>query len=104
LESDSFTYDGEAVYDLQEKTYLRVFGVYPDETAQSQVEVKESIQSARDPLDPAYQKGDTVYLEGSPYEITRVSAYHVELLPPVLAYPIFRSEPKERFEQLLAHD
>ena len=104
LESDSFAYDGAAVYDLQEKTYLRVFGVYPDETAQSQVEVKESIQSARDPLDPAYQNGDTVYLEGSPYEITRVSAYHVELLPPGLAYPIFRSEPKERFEQLLARD
>ena len=104
LESDAFTYDGAAVYDLQEKTYLRVFGVYPDETAQSQVEVKESIQSARDPLAPAYQKGDTVYLEGSPYEITRVSAYHVELLPPGLAYPIFRSEPKERFEQLLARD
>ena len=104
LEDDGFAYDGAAVYDLQEKTYLRVFGVYPDETAQSQVEVKESIQSARDPLAPAYQKGDTVYLEGSPYEITRVSAYHVELLPPGLAYPIFRSEPKERFEQLLARD
>ena len=107
LESDAFTYDGAAVYDLQEKTYLRVFGVYPDETAQSQVEVEEptpSPQPARDPLDPAYQNGDTVYLEGSPYEITRVSAYHVELLPPGLAYPIFRSEPKERFEQLLARD
>ena len=104
LESDGFTYDGAAVYDLQEKTYLRVFGAYSDETAQSQVEVKESIPTARDPLAPAYQKGDTVYLEGSPYEITRVSAYHVELLPPGLAYPIFRSEPKERFEQLLARD
>ena len=89
---------------MQEKTYLRVFGAYPDETAQSQVEVKESIPTARDPLAPAYQKGDTVYLEGSPYEITRVSAYHVELLPPGLAYPVFRSEPKERFEQLLARD
>ena len=104
LENDGFAYDGAAVYDLQEKTYLRVFGVYPDETAQSQVEVEESIQPTRDPLAPAYQKGDTVYLEGSPYEITRVSAYHVELLPPGLAYPIFRSEPKERFEQLLARD
>ena len=104
LESDGFTYDGAAVYDLQEKTYLRVFGAYPDETAQSQVEVEESIQPTRDPLAPAYQKGDTVYLEGSPYEITRVSAYHVELLPPGLAYPVFRSESKERFEQLLAHD
>ena len=104
LESDGFTYEGAAVYDLQEKTYLRVFGVYPDETAQSQVEVEESIQPTRDPIVPAYQKGDTVYLEGSPYEITRVSAYHVELLPPGLAYPVFRSESKERFEQLLAHD
>ena len=104
LENDGFAYDGAAVYDLQEKTYLRVFGVYPDETAQSQVEVKESIQPTRDPFAPAYQKGDTVYLEGSPYEITRVSAYHVELLPPGLVYPIFRSESKERFEQLLAHD
>ena len=104
LEPDGFAYDGAAVYDLQEKTYLRVFGAYPDETAQSQVEVKESIPTARDPLAPAYQKGDTVYLEGSPYEITRVSAYHVELLPPGLAYPIFRSEPTERFEQLLARD
>ena len=107
LEPDGFSYDGAAVYDLQEKTYLRVFGVYPDETAQSQVEVEEptpSPQSVRDPLTPAYQKGDTVYLEGSPYEITRVNAYHVELLPPGLAYPIFRSEPKERFEHLLAQD
>ena len=104
LEPDGFAYDGAAVYDLQEKTYLRVFGVYPDETAHSQVKVKESTQSARDPLAPAYQKGDTVYLEGSPYEITRVSAYHVELLPPGLAYPVFRSEPKERFEQLIAQD
>ena len=104
LENDGFAYDGAAVYDLQEKTYLRVFGVYPDETAQSQVEVEESIQPTRDPLAPAYQNGDTVYLEGSPYEITRVNAYHVELLPPGLAYPIFRSEPKERFEHLLAQD
>ena len=107
LENDGFAYDGAAVYDLQEKTYLRVFGVYPDETAQSQVEVEEptpSPQPVRDPLTPAYQKGDTVYLEGSPYEITRVNAYHVELLPPGLAYPIFRSEPKERFEHLLAQD
>ena len=47
LENDGFAYDGAAVYDLQEKTYLRVFGVYPDETAQSQVEVKESWSCCR---------------------------------------------------------
>ena len=104
LEPDGFAYDGAAVYDLQEKTYLRVFGVYPDETAQSQVEVKESTQTARDPLAPAYQKGDTVYLEGNLYEITNVNTFHVELLPPGQAYPVFRSEPKERFEHLLTQD
>ena len=104
MEPDGFAYDGAAVYDLQEKTYLRVFGVYPDETAQSQVEAKESTQPARDPLAPAYQKGDTVYLEGSPYEITRVNSSHVELLPPGLAYPIYRAESKERFETLLRED
>ena len=107
MEPDGFAYDGAAVFDLQEKTYLRVYGAYPDDTSQPQMEVEEptlSPQPVRDPLTPAYQKGDTVYLEGSPYEITRVNAYHVELLPPGLAYPIFRSEPKERFEQLLAQD
>ena len=107
MEPDGFVYDGAAVFDLQEKTYLRVYGAYPDDTSQPQMEVEEptpSPQPARDPLAPAYQKGDTVYLEGSPYEITGVSAYHVELLPPGQTYPVFRSEPKERFEHLLAQD
>ena len=107
MEPDGFAYDGAAVYDLQGKEYLRIYGTYPDETAQPQVALKEPATSprpARDSLAPAYQKGDTVYLEGSPYEITGVSAYHVELLPPGQAYPVFRSEPKERFEHLLTQD
>ena len=107
MESDGFTYDGAAVFDLQEKTYLRVYGAYPDDTSQPQMEVEEptpSPQPVRDPLAPAYQKGDTVYLEGSPYEITNVNTFHVELLPPGQAYPVFRSEPKERFEYLLTQD
>lgn len=33
LESDGFAYDGAAIYDLQEKQYLRVFGEYPDDAA-----------------------------------------------------------------------
>ena len=110
MEPDGFAYDGAAVFDLQEKTYLRVYGNCPIEKLQMQVAVETteeptpSPRLARDPLAPAYQKGDTVYLEGSPYEITRVNTCHVELLPPGLAYPIFRSEPKERFEHLLAQD
>lgn len=33
LEADSFAYDGAAIYDLQDKKYLRIFGDYPDEAA-----------------------------------------------------------------------
>ena len=37
MESDGFAYDGAAVYDLQEKQYLRIYGDYPDPTAQAAV-------------------------------------------------------------------
>ena len=33
LEDDGFAYEGTAVYDLQEKQYLRVFGNFPDDVA-----------------------------------------------------------------------
>ncbi|MDD3228632.1 MAG: SNF2-related protein [Oscillospiraceae bacterium] len=33
LEADGFAYDGAAIYDLQEKQYLRIFGDYPDDAA-----------------------------------------------------------------------
>ena len=39
MENDGFVYDGAAVYDLKEKKYLRIYGEYPDQTAQSQVKV-----------------------------------------------------------------
>ena len=37
MEPDGFAYDGAAIYDLQQRTYLRIFGNYPDEAAQAQV-------------------------------------------------------------------
>ena len=33
LEADGFAYEGAAIYDLQEKQYIRVFGDYPDPSA-----------------------------------------------------------------------
>lgn len=33
LEADGFAYDGAAIYDLQDKKYLRIFGDYPDDAA-----------------------------------------------------------------------
>ena len=37
MESDGFAYDGAAVYDLQERRYLRIYGDYPDEKAHAQL-------------------------------------------------------------------
>ena len=51
MEQDGFVYDGAAVYDLQQRTYLRIFGTYPDEAAQAQVEP---------PDQSATHKGDTI--------------------------------------------
>lgn len=47
MESDGFQYDGAAVYDLQEKKYLRIIGSYPDQAAQEQVQSLESSADAQ---------------------------------------------------------
>ncbi len=61
-------------------------------------------QPARDPLAPAYQPGDTVYLDKTAYEIYGIGLLDVDLQDPAQAYPILRSEPIERFETLLWQD
>ena len=37
MEPDGFAYDGAAVYDLEARQYLRIYGDYPDEKAQAQI-------------------------------------------------------------------
>ncbi len=37
MEPYGFAYDGAAIYDLEQRTYLRIIGNYPDEAAQAQV-------------------------------------------------------------------
>ena len=54
MEPDGFAYDGAAVYDLEQRTYLRIFGNYPDEAAQAQVAPPDL--SGR----PVARKGDTI--------------------------------------------
>ena len=44
MESDGFQYDGAAVYDLQEKKYLRTIGDYPDRSAQEQIQALSAAQ------------------------------------------------------------
>ena len=111
MESDGFAYDGAAVYDQQERKYLRIYGDYPDEKAQAQVNapVQESVipaepVSRRDPIAPPYKVGDTVYLDDTAFEITEVGDYNVQLRDPTLLYPIFRAESRENFEKLLRKD
>ena len=53
---------------------------------------------------PAYQLGDTVYLDNKPFEITDIRDFHVELRDPSLLYPVSRLENRDNFTQLLAQD
>lgn len=48
-----------------------------------------------------YKVGDTVYLDNKPFEITDIGSSDVQLRDPALAYPIFRAENRENFENLL---
>lgn len=51
-----------------------------------------------------YHAGDTVYLDGKPFEITDIRDFHVELRDPSLLYPVSRLENRDNFTQLLAQD
>ena len=54
MEPDGFAYDGAAVYDLEQRTYLRIFGNYPDEAAQAQVTPPDLSGQ------PVTREGDTI--------------------------------------------
>ena len=54
MEPDGFAYDGAAVYDLEQRTYLRIFGNYPDEAAQAQVTLPDLSGQ------PVTREGDTL--------------------------------------------
>ena len=61
-------------------------------------------ENGYDPTAPVYHVGDTVYLENQEYHITELREDTVQLLPSGMAYPIYRAESRERFEQLLRAD
>ena len=67
-------------------------------------ESETATEFLRDPLAPAYQVGDTVYLEDTEYRITEITDNGVQLLDPTLLYPIFRAENKAQFEAALYQD
>ena len=54
--------------------------------------------------DQPYKVGDTVYLDNTAFEITEIGHFDVQLLDRTLAYPVFRSENRASFEQMLRQD
>ena len=58
----------------------------------------------RDPMASAYGVGDFVWYEGREYQITDLQRGYVELLPPELPIPVYRSESRADFERGLRHD
>ena len=58
----------------------------------------------RDPMASAYGVGDFVWLDGREYQITDLQRQHVELLPPGLPIPVYRTESRADFEHLLRRD
>ena len=61
-------------------------------------------RTSYDPATPVYAVGDTVYIEDDAYQITELRDDTVQLLPTGMVYPIYRTEHKEQFEQLLRAD
>ena len=62
-----------------------------------------NIQS-RDPMSSAYGIGDFVWYEGREYKITDLQRGYVELLPPGMAIPVYRTESRADFERGLRFD
>ena len=51
-----------------------------------------------------WQVGQTVYLDGTAFDITEIRDNEIQLLDPTLVYPIFRVESRENFERLINAD
>ena len=117
------TENGYAVWDdIRDEIYVDDEGISEEFTSEWQAndylqEVKKAV-SAKESAEwlynerskfeatqePAYQVGDTIFLEGEAYNITAIGTTDVQLLPPGMIYPIYRAESKENFERLLRQD
>ena len=83
---------------------LMEHGIAEQETIEEPAQTVTEEKVTHDPSEPAYQVGDTVYLDDTEFHITGLSRGQVQLLDPTLRYPIYRVESRERFEQLLRAD
>ena len=72
--------------------------------AYKEVSERPAVLQPRDPPASAYGVGDFVWLDGQEFKITDLQRGYVELLPPELPYPIYRTERRADFERLLRRD
>ena len=72
--------------------------------AYKEVSERPAVLQPREPSASAYGVGDFVWLDGREFKITDLQRGYVELLPPELTYPIYRTERCADFERLLRRD
>ncbi len=72
--------------------------------AYGEVSERPAVLRPREPTASAYGVGDFVWLDGREYTITDLQRGYVELLPPELPYPIYRTERRADFERMLRRD
>ena len=72
--------------------------------AYKEVSERTAVLQPREPTASAYGVGDFVWLDGQEFKITDLQRGYVELLPPEMTYPIYRTERRADFEHLLRRD
>ena len=72
--------------------------------AYKEVSERPVVLQPSEPTASAYGVGDFVWLDGREYTITDLQRGYVELLPPEMTYPIYRTERRADFERLLRRD
>ena len=72
--------------------------------AYKEVTERPAVLQPREPTASAYGVGDFVWLDGREFKITALQRGYVELLPPELPYPIYRTERRADFERMLRRD
>ena len=72
--------------------------------AYKEVSERPAVLQPREPTASAYGVGDFVWLDGREFKITDLQHSYVELLPPELPYPIYRTERRADFERMLRRD
>ena len=92
--------NGEATHEID----LTVTDEEWEQIKEAIPEIPAAPATARDPLAPAYQAGDTVYLDDKPFTITEAGMFDIHLNDPSLRFPVSRAEGKEQFERLLRQD